>query len=566
MISNVKIFLRKNLVLHTVYFGFKISFLKVQYFLLRKKTLKFKIMLLKSDFIKAYSFFNNEILKNNNFSFSDFCEFLSLSLRLKNFKYKNDLNKIILDYNTWSPLFYIYLSYRDENKLLNKWIERVFKDDKFLISILQHPERFSNNEKIFVSKISKNKEKLLELRFYLKDIISQMYFNDIQFNKMNNFFTLDHIISDYLLNKDVKKKKRLAIINLNPWTQSIGHFYYLDSFIKGVLLGILDYDYIIFSKDPKSIISNKYLYGLYKKFLDKKFILPKKKNYVISMPNMDSWRQKNKKFVLAHEVSKKIQEKWFKKKYLPIVKIPPKDILAGDKLIGNFFRKKKWFCTIHVREPGFRLNDHLWLDSGRNAKIETYKKAIEHIEKNEGFTIRLGQKRKNQFKFKGFFDYGSSTFKSDFLDMFLIYRAKFNIGTSSGLSFLPIIFGKYRNIFTNLNLLFFVSIPGSIGIPKLIYSIKKKKIENLRTYEKFDPPLLFYGNKSFKNFGYKLIENSSEDILMSVQEFLNNFKKKNWNKMLKKRKTFPLNSNKNIYTNNFIPLPKFFINKYKKIL
>ena len=26
-----------------------------------------------------------------------------------------------------------------------------------------------------------------------------------------------------------------------------------------------------------------------------------------------------------------------------------------------------------VREPGFRLNDHLWLDSGRNAKIETYK-------------------------------------------------------------------------------------------------------------------------------------------------------------------------------------------------
>ena len=42
--------------------------------------------------------------------------------------------------------------------------------------------------------------------------------------------------------------------------------------------------------------------------------------------------------------------------------------------------------------------------------------------------------------------------------------------------------------------------------------------------------------------------------------------KKNWNKILKKRKTFPLNSNKNIYTNNFIPLPKFFINKYKKVL
>ena len=122
-------------------------------------------------------------------------------------KQRHDLNKIILDYNIWSPLFYIYLSYRDENKLLNKWLERVFKDDQVLISILKYPERFSNNEKKFFSlKISKDKQKLSKLRFYLKDIISQMYF-DMQFNKMNNFFTLDHIISDCLMNKNLKKKR-----------------------------------------------------------------------------------------------------------------------------------------------------------------------------------------------------------------------------------------------------------------------------------------------------------------------------------------------------------------------
>ena len=33
-----------------------------------------------------------------------------------------------------------------------------------------------------------------------------MYFNDMQFNKMNNFFTLDHIISDCLMNKNLKKE------------------------------------------------------------------------------------------------------------------------------------------------------------------------------------------------------------------------------------------------------------------------------------------------------------------------------------------------------------------------
>ena len=332
------------------------------------------------------------------------------------------------------------------------------------------------------------------------------------------------------------------------------------------MLGILDYDYVVFSKDPKSIISNYYLYSLYKKFLDGKFILPNKKKLLKSQPNMDAWRLKNKKFVLAHEVSKKIQKLWYEKKYSPIIEIPKKDMMKGEKLIDTFLNRENWFCTIHVREPGFRLNDHLWLDTGRNAKIENYSKAIKYIEKKKGFTVRLGQKKIKEFKSEGFFDYGSSKLKSDFLDIFLIYKARFNIGTSSGLSFLPIILGKYKNIFTNLNLLCFVSIPGSIGIPKLIYSIKKRKLENLKIYEKFDPPLLFYGNESFKNLGYKLIENTSEDIFLIVKEFFNNFNKKEWNKMLKKRKTFPLKPNKNIYTNNLMPLPKFFINKYKKIL
>ena len=64
------------------------------------------------------------------------------------------------------------------------------------------------------------------------------------------------------------------------------------------------------------------------------------------------------------------------------------------------------------------------LTQEENAKIETYKKAIQYIDKNDGFTIRLGQKRINEFKFKGFFDYGSSSFKSDFLDIFLILSSK----------------------------------------------------------------------------------------------------------------------------------------------
>ena len=245
---------------------------------------------------------------------------------------------------------------------------------------------------------------ITEIRDYLKDIISQMYFNDLQFNKLYYFNVLYSIISDQLINKNLKKKKkRLAVINLDPWTQSIGHYYFLDSFIKGVLLGILDYDYIIFSKKPVSVISNQYLFKLYKNYIDKNFSPPKNINYLVSEPNMEAWRHKDQKFVMAYEISKNIQEIWFQNNKDPIVKIPKEDLLIGDKLIKDTLRDIKWFCTLHVREPGFRLNDHLWLDTGRNADLRNYSKAIKYIYNNGGYTIRLGQKKSKKFKTKRFF-------------------------------------------------------------------------------------------------------------------------------------------------------------------
>ena len=567
MILYIKNLLRKNVLLHSIFYKIRINLLIVKYFFYRKKSIKFQILIMKSEFNNACNFFKKNMLLKNNFNFINFCRYLSLCLRLKIFKEDIKLNKIIFDYNKWDPLFYIFFYRKNENKILRIWLKKIFKYNPVLAEILYNPEKFVKNESKFFSNFKSQQEANLKMvQIYIKEIIAQIYFNDLQSNRLYHFYALDHIINDYLLNSNLKKKKRLAIINLDPWTQSIGHFYYLDSFLKGINLGILDYDCVKFSNDTHSVICNKYLFQLYKKYLDKKFLLKKNDNYVISKPNMEAWRLKNKKFTMAHNISNKIQSIWYKKKIDPLIKIPEEDCLYGNKVIKKILGNRKWFCTLHVREPGFRLNDHLWLDTGRNAKLENYQKAINFIHKKGGYSIRLGQKRAIKFVTRGFYDYGSSKLKSDFLDIFLLAKGKFNIGTSSGLSFIPLLLGKYKNIFTNLNLSFFVPIPGSVGIPKLVYSMKEKKLEKLKIYHKFDPPFLFYGNENFKNVGYKLIENSKEDIFLLVKEFLNDFKKKNWKKILRKRKTFPLSSNKNLYTKNFIPLPKYFISKYKDIL
>jgi len=566
MIEDLKNNLRRNVLLHSIFFKIKLLILKIKYFFLKKKNYKFQILILEARYNDAYRLFKSDILKKNTFSFLELCSYLSLHLRLKITKDNDKITEIIINYNNWNSIIYIFLIKNSQKKILYKWLNKVFKNDKILISILINPRKFVNDEKYFLKNVLISKYNLPQIRVYFKEIISQMYFNDTQFNELYYFAVLESILNDHLLNKNLKSRKRLAVINLDPWTQSIGHFYFLDSFIKGVLLGILDYDYIIFSKKPTSVISNQYLFKLYKNYINKNFSPPKNFNYIVSEPNMETWRYKNKKFVMAHEISKNIQEIWYKKNKDPIVKISEEDLLIGDKLIENLLGERKWFCTLHVREPGFRLNDHLWLDTGRNADVKNYFKAIKYIYKKGGYTIRLGQKKIKNFKFSGLFDYGSSSLKSDFLDIFLIYRGKFNIGTSSGLSFVPIILGKYQNIFTNLSILCFHEIPGSIGIPKLVYSIKKKKFEKIKVFERFDPPFLFYGNEIFKNVGLKLIENNSEDIYLLVKEFLYNFNKKDRNKIIKKGKTFPIRSSKNIYANNFISLPKFFIKKYEKLL
>jgi len=391
----------------------------------------------------------------------------------------------------------------------------------------------------------------------------------MQSNELYYLSALEHVTSDYLNNFKINKKrfKKCAILNLNPWTQSIGHFVYLDSFIKGVILGILDYDAIKFSDEPKSIICNKFLYKKYEKFLNEKFKIKKNKKYFFSTPNMDAWRLKNKNFVMSHKILYEIQKIWIKKNFKPIPKFSSLDHKKGKFFISKILNNKsKWFVSLHVREAGYRFNDHLWLDTGRNANLENFKKTISYINKNKGLTVRLGEKKSKILKHPGFFDYGSSRFKSDFLDIYLLNYSKFHIGSSSGLSFLSLILEKYKNIYFNMSVPFFVSVPGSIITPKLFVSTKNNKLQKLSIYEKFDPPLLFTGNEVLKNLNLKQLDNSPDDICNVVKEFYQEYQKKNWKKIISNNKSFLLKKGRNLYCQNQAPLSKMFITKYKNLL
>ena len=219
---------------------------------------------------------------------------------------------------------------------------------------------------------------------------------------------------------------------------------------------------------------------------------------------------------------------------------------------------------MHVRENGHRVNDYLSLDQSRNANLKNYQDSINYIGTKNGYVFRLGDKTKNKLKSNNYFDYGSSVFKNDYLEIFLMHISKFIIGTCSGPFYLGDVYQKKHSILTNIPFGSVQFSEGSIGIPKLLFSTKTKKLLSFNHYTKIIPPIFFSGNKTYKNLNIEQIDNSSEDILSAVREVVENYGKKKWAKSLKFRKKFPV-KNTNPFMQNRIPIALSFLKKYSNL-
>jgi putative glycosyltransferase (TIGR04372 family) len=122
-----------------------------------------------------------------------------------------------------------------------------------------------------------------------------------------------------------------------------------------------------------------------------------------------------------------------------------------DKEIGYKFLKEKgfdnengWFVTLHVRNsPAFLRGKNLQDTYGRNARIQTYQKAVDHIIATGGFVIRIGTPDGCKLIEKsGYIDYSEATNQNDVLNTFFLAECRFLIGTNSGPICVPPTFGR----------------------------------------------------------------------------------------------------------------------------
>ena len=120
MLDNFKNIVKKNFFLQKKKFDIKKNFLKTSYLIDKNVKTKFKLLIHQYKFNEAHAFYLKNILNKKKFSFDDFNDYLSLSMRLRKKENYKKVYNIIFSFCNWSPRFYIFLLNNYENKFLVK--------------------------------------------------------------------------------------------------------------------------------------------------------------------------------------------------------------------------------------------------------------------------------------------------------------------------------------------------------------------------------------------------------------------------------------------------------------
>lgn len=211
------------------------------------------------------------------------------------------------------------------------------------------------------------------------------------------------------------------------------------------------------------------------------------------------------------------------KSILKINKIDEKKIVLLILRDSNFLKK-----TMLVKGKMHLFNYHNY----RNPNVNTYKKAIKFLLKNNYHIIRMGKhlQTKIQINNKKYIELFSSGFHSDLLEIYLGSICKFCISSSTGYDEVPKIFNR-PILYTNV-----------CPLSDIQANSKNFMIIFQRYFDKFSKKELtfseivkkecheIYDSFEFKKKKILLKQNTSDEIYQATKEFLNNISKNSFKK------------------------------------
>jgi putative glycosyltransferase (TIGR04372 family) len=178
-----------------------------------------------------------------------------------------------------------------------------------------------------------------------------------------------------------------------------------------------------------------------------------------------------------------------------------------------------WFVLLHVRESGYKQQWETNHAYTRNADISTYDAAVEHIVARGGWVVRGGDPSMRPIPPRAnVIDYATSPLRSAEIDIQLCAECRFFLGTNSGFSLVPPLFGR-RCALTNWSPLGTPNwYPDDLFIPKLV---RRRSDGQLLTFAEMYDSVAGWSQFQRDFVGeFEKIDNTPEDLLDLTQEML----------------------------------------------
>jgi len=142
------------------------------------------------------------------------------------------------------------------------------------------------------------------------------------------------------------------------------------------------------------------------------------------------------------DVAAGAQRRWQKEGRRPLLEFPPEVATRGLALLEKAgVPRGAWFVALHVRDIVWR-GATSGLQAIRNADTASYLPAIDEITRRGGFVVRMGDADAPRLPpHAPVIDYCRSDMRSDWMDIFLLARSRFVLGSASGPVFVPPLYG-----------------------------------------------------------------------------------------------------------------------------
>jgi putative glycosyltransferase (TIGR04372 family) len=306
------------------------------------------------------------------------------------------------------------------------------------------------------------------------------------------------------------------------WAGSIGHLAQTDYLIKlSILEGRSPAETIIYLP-PSYKIANRFLFEQWRPYYR---VIEDQENLPMSLEALNSLtfdflapQLADGLTVSLWKIASETYRQWYSKGRGPLLTISSEvENRARSLLNGMGIPKDAWFVAMHVREAKSNKY-HASLHDILNADISDYMPAIKEIVRRGGWVVRMGDPAMIPLPpAANVFDYCHSKIRADWMDIFLLTKCRFLLGTSSGPAYVPGIYGA-PSILTN----WWPPAqkpwhPQDIFVPKRI-SIGKKRILTLA--QSLEEPFGYCNSLSYlKEEENAVIKNNSpQDILGAVAE------------------------------------------------